>query len=267
MFINILRAYIYDWRGKNPDFVEETYKNAITKYSNNIWLREKLILFYIDQALFQAAYSQWSDTCKLFREIDAATRFTAFNNLVKLNDRARFHRSIANKWLDYGQVEQAREVFNHISPTISSHSIQDLHHRLEDSEEARILGESVYPFGMPMKDRWMVPHIVPLSITKDSVYNLEYWYPGRIVDNTNNTITIVIATTESDLNDRRVLVKEIPFSEWSEKSDIPIDKANGFIEVGCYEDGSVKIYPVTRYKNIYKINSKKILRYLRDWNH
>jgi hypothetical protein len=253
-------AYNLDHAGKEPNVVEDMYRRAVEMDPANPWWNSRLVTFLIDQARFRAARAEWSEA--LERVDPEGVRVANSPWLAK-----HLHVWVVMAWLEYGQVEPAREAFDVIPAHVveNDDQLKELKLRLEDAKEAEALGESVYPASTPMKDRWRGPRVVPGENHSGAVRVA--WYPGRIVDAAEDGVTLVVATPEQDRDERRVIARQMTREEWLESARFPPEQAKGFVEVGSFADGTVQILPLPPeiHSPVFQIDSEWRLRYLRQW--
>jgi tetratricopeptide (TPR) repeat protein len=249
-----------DRAGRQRRRAEEAFRKAVELDPANPWWNGRLVTFLIEQSRFRAAEEEWRALQERVDPDGAQVRGPS----LALN----MHRWVVQAWLDRGEVERARRVFNAIPlHVISEHrKLQELRHRLEDAEEVRQLGESVYPAGTPMEARWreslylerVNPHGAPLR----------EWFPGRVVHASSRGVRVVVATPDARPEARQVVVRELTRDQWRRATGgTALPRADSFIEVGTYEDDLLRIVPVPSGVELSprQLMSGQTLRYLRRW--
>lgn len=148
-----------------------------------------------------------------------------------------FCYDLAKAWLDIGQVDDAIQAINHIPNEYIDNNIDyfNLKELILQSKEADEIGFAAYPDNIKMNERWKDPIILP----KD---NICFSSPGRIksFNNTHAVIQYVKRTTEKSY--RRFIVFETKINiNKCEKINFTKFEEGVFIELGYYQDGSIKI--------------------------
>ncbi|MHB8872434.1 MAG: tetratricopeptide repeat protein [Myxococcaceae bacterium] len=218
-----------DRAGTEPAAAEVAFREAIDLDPGNPWWNGRLVTSLIGHAQFLAARREWRN---------ALTRVDPDGERVGKDDwlGRHMHRWVVEAWLDHGQVELAREAFDAIPPELvtAAPELALLEQRLLDAEEARALGESVYPASTPVSTRWSEPRLVPER--SKSGAKRRAWYPGRVLDSRPDGVMLVFAIPAKSSTERRVKVRELSPEEWATASGLPIESAKGFLEIGSYED-------------------------------
>ncbi len=222
-------------RGAGPfEAAREAYAKAVALDAANPWWNGRLVTFLIRNSQFLDARRAWDE---------ALTNVDPNDVVVHSDDgwlAKHLHRWVVTAWLEVGQVELAREAFDAIPlDLVAAHELlRDLEHRLLDAEEARDLGESVYPASIPPSERWMGPRHLP---DERDGHSLLAWYPGRVIEEGASGVLVVFAVPHADEAQRRVMSRTLSLKEWSAASG---SRAAGFIEIGSYAGGELVILPV-----------------------
>ena len=141
------------------------------------------------------------------------------------------------EWLDYGEVQHARSVFDEIPSEIveKEEDLKILQWRLEDAEEA----VAVYPASTPPSSRWTVPQIPPGEALKS-------WSPGRVVGANKHAVVVVMATVRDGKPQKQVVESSFTAKQWVGAGGwCPPSEAKGFIEMHVTTKGKQRILPVT----------------------
>lgn len=245
-------AYAQHYRAFNLDrgagafeVARSAYAKAVEIDPSNPWWNGRLVTFLIRNAQFLAARRTWGE---------ALTNVDPNDVEVHSDDgwlAKHLHRWVVTAWLEVGQVELAREAFDAIPlELVAAHELlRDLEHRLLDAEEARDLGESVYPASIPPSERWQGPRHLPDERDGQS---LRAWYPGRVIEADASGVLIVFAVPHAEEAQRRVKSRTLSLKEWSAASG---SRATGFIEIGSYEGGELVILPVKNPEMRWRVES------------
>jgi len=223
-----------DRAGKDRSAAEASLRTAVQLQGDNPWWNARLVSFLIGQARFREARSEW---------IAAVGRVDPDGEWVRRDPwlARHLHRWVVTAWLDHAQVELAREAFDAIPQEQTSRdpALAALRQRLMDAEEARELGDSVYPATIPVDERWMRPRVLPERSASGA--RRRAWYPGRVVEGTTDGVVIVFAVPDEDPSKRRTKIRDVSADAWLRATDTLPQEAHGFVEVGTYEDGGMLI--------------------------
>lgn len=252
------RAFNLDRAGERPDEVRKGFEAAVGIRRDNAWWNARLVTHLIGRGQFVAARRAYGEALRNVDEDGERTRESAW---LALN----FHRWIVEAWLDAGEVELAREVFDAVHPaTIAREDgLRALEATLLDAEEAQALGESVYPASTPLDKRWLARRVVP-DVCASGAERIA-WYPGRVVDRTAEGVLLVFAIPDPRRDARRARSRELSADEWQRAAGRPIGEAHGFIEIGSYADGSLVIEPIDEPAPERRRDPLDELRYLQRW--
>ncbi|MBX3273143.1 MAG: hypothetical protein KF729_22960 [Sandaracinaceae bacterium] len=226
--------HYYGWNldraGGDAASAEKALREALALEPEHPWWNGRLVTFLIDHARYIAARREWREALD---RLDAGSERIARNEYLAHH----FHLWVVRAWLDAAEVELARDAFDAIPVTVTSPALRALGERLLDAEEARTLGESVYPASVPKDERWKRPRRLPEASPNGAARRA--WYPGRVIESSHDVVMIVFATTGEE--PRRVKLKELPSADWKQAARFP---PAGFFELGSYEDGTIIILPV-----------------------
>jgi tetratricopeptide (TPR) repeat protein len=261
-------AYAQHYFGFNADraatdrlAAEAALRDAVALEPMNAWFNGRLVTFLIGQTRFLEARREW---------LDALGRVDPTGEIVRRNPwlARHLHRWVVSAWLDHAEVEIAREAFDMIPRHVLEEDwdLRSLQDRLRDAEEARSLGESVYPASIPVEDRWGGPRVVPPRSGTGAT--LRAWYPGRVVQGTENGVVLVFATPADDPGARRVKVRELTEQEWARAARTRPEDASGFVEIGSYLDGDLLIVSLDERAPTWSrpADPDAELRYLARWD-
>lgn len=247
-----------DRAGQPTKEAMDAYRQAVALDGDNPWWNARLVTALIDQALFVSARRQWLIALE---NVDPTGERVIRDGWLALN----LHRWVVQSWLDQGEVEFAREAFDAIPPSVveSADALRLLEERLLDAEEARDLGESVYPASVSASERWLHPR--HLKDVNDRGSPLRTWYPGRVVSTSDEGVVIVFAVPDPDPDRRRVKLRDMTTGEWDAFSDA---RPEGFVEIGTYADGSTVILPINDPVPAWAnpVDAELELRHLGLWN-
>jgi tetratricopeptide (TPR) repeat protein len=255
-------AFNLDRAGQEREVAEQGFRRAVELEPSNPWWNSRLVTFLIEQSRFREAEQEWRE---------AQERLDPDGSLVRSSRSLvlSVHRWVVKAWLDRDEVERARKVFDAIPRSVvdSYPQLQELRQRLEDAEEVRLLGESVYPASTPMEERWGGPRF--LEPTNEAGSPLVEWFPGRIVRVDSEGVRVVVATPEAPAEKRRVIVRELSMAEWRECAGTQeLPEAGTFMEVGTYEDDTCRIVCIPSSapsRRRLHLATARNLRYLRRW--
>jgi hypothetical protein len=230
-------AYNLDRAGQQSEQVEWGYREAVNLASENPWWNSRLVTFLISQARYQAAEQEWADALE---RVDP--------DRVRVHEDERlalsFHRWVVRAWLENGEVSRARKAFEEIPTAMTTRdaALRNLAWRLEDAEEAAALGESVYPAGLPVSERWKRPDAVSLVAPDGSA--LLGWFPGRILEADPDQVTMVLAVPEPEPLQRRVIRTSMTAEEWQRYGGWGLlPEVTGFFIFARYQSGEARLIP------------------------
>lgn len=246
-------AFNLDRAGREPAKVKSGFTRAIELDPDNVWWNTRLVTFLIAQSRFLEGRRAW---------LEALERIDPTGERVERDPWIieHFHRWVIRGWLEVGEVELAREVLDAIPTSLEEQAaVVELSREVLDAEEARTLGESVYPAHVDPSRRWIGPAHVAPKLADGS--ELRQWYPGRIVEANATHVGIVFATSSGA---RRTKVKELTADEWAAATGRPAEGAHGYIEVGVYDGDRLRIELVGS-EEPRRRDPNRELRYLRPW--
>jgi tetratricopeptide (TPR) repeat protein len=261
-------AWNLDKVGRRAGEVEKGFRQAVAQNESNRWWNSRLVTFLIGQGRFQDAERAWRDALD---RLDPSRVFIRQDEALSCN----VHRWIVEEWLEAAEVARARRVFDQIPRELVERipELAVLEWRLLDAEEAVALGESVYPAGMPMEDRWRKPARVPEEGPGGA--RLTGWYPGAVVSASEEGVALVFATTEEDISERRVIRVELSADGWRERADFCApEEAQGFVVLATYSEGDgdegvkEKLYAIDASPAPWEKHPRSAherTRYLRSW--
>ncbi|QSQ21426.1 hypothetical protein JY651_40605 [Pyxidicoccus parkwayensis] len=228
-------AYNLDRAGEQPENIEWGYRQAVKLASDNPWWNSRLVTFLISQARYRDAEQEWTDALE---RVDP--------DRVRIHEDERlalsFHRWVVRAWLDSGEVSRARKAFDEIPAEVvaSDAWLRQLAWRLDDAEEAAALGESVYPAGLPVTERWRRPDAVSPVAPDGS--KLQGWYPGRILEADEDQVTVVLAVPEPEPQKRRVVRTHLSTEEWQQYGGWGLPpEVTGFFILARYQSGEARL--------------------------
>jgi tetratricopeptide (TPR) repeat protein len=217
-------------RGELED-IRRGYAHAAAEEPENPWWQQRWIRFLIAHGSLAEARAAWQHAIR-FIDPDG-TRLRA-SPWLALN----LHFWVARRWLAVGRLEDAREVLTEVPERWleEESELRDLVQVVTAQEQALALGESVYPAGTPLADRWSRPR--SLRPTR-SGRQMVAWAPGRVVDASSNAVTVVVAPTPDE-------AQQLTFDAetWRQLAGEPAEDADGFFELGSYEGGEQVVRPV-----------------------
>ncbi|MGO8998163.1 MAG: tetratricopeptide repeat protein [Polyangiaceae bacterium] len=185
--------------GSPPTDVEKAYREAVKLETGNAWWNSRLVTFLIRDLRYAAADDEWRRSVERLDPMES--RVSRDPWLAR-----HVHRRVADEWLQHGQVDRARAVFRRIpnSVVVRDPQLLELRQRVEDATEAVVLGESVYPTHVPVRERWRAPRVLPEGQAK--------WMPGRVLAVDAQGVAFVVATPDSQ---RRVFKQRASVDEWT----------------------------------------------------
>lgn len=229
---------------------------AIELGPDNVWWNTRLVTFLIAQSRFLEGRRAW---------LEALERIDPTGERVERDPWIveHFHRWVIRGWLEVGEGELAREVLDAIPTSLEEQpAVVELSREVVDAEEARRLGESVYPAYVDPSRRWVGPAHVAQTLAEGA--KLRHWYPGRIVEANATHVVIVFATPSGPEATRRTKVKELTAKEWADATGRPTEGAQGYIEIGVYDGDRTRIELVGS-EEPRRRDPNRELRYLRQW--
>lgn len=207
--------------------VRRHFERAVELAPQNPWWNSRLVTFLIghgtlrdSKAAFDAALEQ----------LDPEGERLAASPWLALH----LHRWVIRRWLALGYVPEARHVLDLI-PRAWRHQEHELHvveQLVLDAEESLELGESVYPPGLPMAERWDGPRVTPATNGHGAVRTR--WWPGRVVAAHPDRVDVVAAEPQIRMAYRLSYSGEA----WRAMADQAPESAAGYFELAEYADGS-----------------------------
>lgn len=204
--------------------VRAGYGFAVDSDRTNPWWQQRWIRFLIAHGTLEEARRAW----RLARQaIDPDGELMRRSPWLAIN----LHGMVARRWLALGRVDDARDVLAEIPKQWLDQEaeLRDLVRALSSDEQARALGESVYPTSTPLEDRWTRPR--SLRPSRDGK-RLSWWAPGRVIEATADEVTVVIAPTSAE-------AQQVTYdaATWRQMASEPASDAEGYFELGRYEGG------------------------------
>lgn len=201
--------------------------------TSNPWWNARHVTFLIRGGRFTDAEAAWG------RALDAVDP-----------DRARvggsswlarhFHRWVVQAWLDAGEVERARRVFDEVPRAVVERdgTLEGLAWRLRDAEEAVELTDSVYPASTRPEDRWVRPQLPVGS-------SAETWAPGRVLDASRKGVVVLLATPGAHGPLRALQKASLSPAQWREVGwGCRPEEACGFFELHVTRSGAQRLWPI-----------------------
>lgn len=224
-------AYNLERARDGLDEIRRGYAYAAAEEPENPWWQQRWIRFLIAHGTLAEARGAWQQA---IRSIDPDGTRLRSSSWLALN----LHCWVARRWLAVGRLEDAREVLAEVPERWleEEFELRALVHDLVSQQQALVLGESVYPAGTPLADRWSRPRgLRPMR----SGQRLIAWAPGRVVDAGLNAVTVVVAPTPDE-------AQQLTFDDetWRRLAGEPAEDADGFFELGRYEGGDEVVRPV-----------------------
>lgn len=150
------------------------------------------------------------------------------------------HRWVAQAWLDVGEVGRASAVLAQVPASFiaASSRLRRLQHDIADAREAQELGESVYPWDVPIDERW----IRPRTLDQSETVAITQWAPGRVIGVDNAGVHVVYAVAPEDTHWPKYLARRsFEAREWDELSGGGAPHVDTYFELMRFADGRVKI--------------------------
>lgn len=205
--------------------IAQHYRAAVFMDEQNPWWNARLVTFLIAHGTYEDARREWRAAVE---RVDRAGKLLEERSWLALN----LHRWVARRWLALGYISEAREVLDEIPPRFvaQERALAALAQEIEDAEEARRLGDSVYPPDVPMDQRWKSPRVLVERAASGA--HLEAWWAGRVIEADAGRILAVLAQRDE--------AQQIAFTpdEWQSLTGEAAQDARGYIELGRYSDGS-----------------------------
>lgn len=237
-------AYAWHYLGFNleraetdPSRAEHAYQSAVRIEPDNPWWNGRNVTFLIRRSKFRAAERTWEQ---------AVARVDPRGDRVRRDPwlAEQLHRHVAAAWLEHARPAIAAEVLEAVPDSIVARSrkLHRLRARLDDALEVDALGSSVYPSSWPIETRWSRPPELPER--DPELGELIGWHPARVLAADAGSVSVVAATTEDTLDERRVFERTIDAWTWERASGAPAREATGYVHIGVYRDGELLIRPM-----------------------
>ncbi|HWO26056.1 MAG TPA: hypothetical protein VNO30_45330 [Kofleriaceae bacterium] len=200
------------------------YELAVRADPANPWWQQRWIRFLIAHGTLEEARRAW----RLARQaIDPDGELMRRSPWLAIH----LHGMVARRWLALGRIDDARDVLAEIPKQWLDQEaeLRDLVRALSSNEQARALGESVYPASTPIEDRWRRPR--SLRPSRDGK-RLSWWAPGRVIEATADEVIVVIAPTPTE-------AQQVTYdaATWRQMASEAASDAEGYFELGRYEGG------------------------------
>lgn len=162
-------AYNLDILAKEPQRVEEEYREALTQRSDQVWFHGRLICFLITTGRLLDAKKEWGTALAKLIPSESGERGWIYDEL---------HRQVAWLLLHRGQVEFAERVLADVPSFLQEtapwyRNFSRFMRVLQEAEENKL----VFPPSIPVEQRWNGPHLI---LDPADAARVEDWYPGRI---------------------------------------------------------------------------------------
>lgn len=219
-------AYNLDRARASLPEVRSHYEAAVALWSDNPWWNTRLVTFLIGHGTLREAHAAFTAALD---QIDPDCERMSASPWLALH----LHRWVIRRWLALGYVAEARDVLDQVPGVWREQEpeLRMVEHLVRDAEEALELGESVYPAGTPVEERW-VPRVTPDTNGHGS--RRTRWWPGRVLAGRPDGVDFVAADPQTRMAYRATVTG----SEWCEMADQLPERARGFIEVAEYADGA-----------------------------
>ncbi len=252
-------AFNLDRAGEQPEHIDWGYRRAVHHARDNPWWNSRLVTFLISQARYQDAEQEW---------MEALDRVDPDRVRIREDERLalNFHRWVVRAWLDNGEISRARKAFDEIPDELIAKDagLRNLAWRLEDAEEALELGESVYPAGLPVPERWRRPDAVSPVAPDGSP--LQGWFPGRILEADPEQVTVVLAVPEPEPQKRRVIRTSLSAEEWQQYGGWGLlPEVTGFFILVRYQSGEARLIPQNVPMPPWNAEALQLDLHLRQW--
>ena len=217
-------AYNLDRSRGDLEQIRRGYAYAAAEDPENPWWQQRWIRFLIAHGTLAEARAAWQHA---IRSIDPDGTRLRSSPWLALN----LHYWVARRWLAVGRLDDAREVLSEVPERwlAQEAELRELLQVLTAQEQSLTLGESVYPASTPVAARWHRPRSLrPVR----SGRRLVAWAPGRVVEARPTVVTVVVAPTPDE-------AQQLTFDAegWRRLAGEPAEDADGFFEIGSYEDG------------------------------
>lgn len=218
-------AFNLDRAQGNRAEIEQHYRAAIHMDGQNPWWNTRLVTFLITHGTYEGARREWRAAME---RVDRTGQLLEERSWLALN----MHRWVARRWLTLGYISEARQVLDEIPPRFieQERALAQLSQEIEDADEARRLGDSVYPPEVPMAQRWQAPRVLAEQTATGA--RLEAWWAGRVVEADPDRVLVVLA--QADEAQQATFTRE----EWQATAGEAAHDARGYIELGRYSDGT-----------------------------
>ncbi len=235
-------AYSWHYLGFNLERAGEDRQGALRAYEravelepSNPWWNSRKISFLLGQGRIRSAKEAWRQALD---NIDPDGDWVSTEHWLP----EHLHNWVARGWLSAGYAAEAFDVVRAIPKAAfaASPRLERLRQSVLDAVEADALGESVYPAGYPVDQRWKEPSTA-LGGWGDRT--LVRWFPGRVARADAHTVRVVYAS-RLEGGSYETNVTEIDAATWSQVGFGRPDQARGFVQLGVYDDGSRRVVPV-----------------------
>jgi tetratricopeptide (TPR) repeat protein len=215
-------------RARGPlEDVRRHYERAVELDPRNPWWSSRWVTFLIGHGTLRDSKTAFDAALE---QLDPEGERLAASPWLALH----LHRWVIRRWLALGYVAEARHVLDLI-PREWRHQEHELHvveQLVLDAEESLELGESVYPPGLPMAERWGGPRVTPATNGHGAVRTR--WWPGRVVAARADRVDVVAAEPQT----RMAYRLSYNGQAWRAMADQAPEIAAGYFELAEYADAS-----------------------------
>lgn len=212
--------------------IRSGYHFAASEEPDNPWWQQRWIRFLIAHGTLAEARATWQQAIRWIDPDGTRLRNSPWLAL-------HLHFWVARRWLAVGRLDDAREVLSEVPERwlAQESELRALVLVLTAQEQALTLGEAVYPASTPLETRWNRPRSLrPMR----SGRQLVAWAPGRVIDASRATVTVVVAPTPDE-------AQQLTFDAdtWWCMAGESAEDAAGFFELGRYDGGEqvVRVVP------------------------
>lgn len=239
-------AFNLDVEGRQPDTVEEHYRNALELEDEHAWWWSRWICFLITRGRFEEAEEAWDFAQDALGLPDPDASLAVYTNL---------HKWVARHALHSLEFDLAESVLRSVPPDVRRNirgfeALDRLLKRLRDADRREVY----FPAHIGPDERWDQPHLVSRRHL-DGGAGLETWFAGRVEAVDEEHVYLQLAERPDGEEEPAPKEMDVPvekFDEWTLDERAGELSEGRFVEMGLYDELQkpvVRVHPKKRWES------------------